>query len=131
MASNKINIDKLSLKILENLEIYMSNTVETVEKAVKETAKETAQELRETSPEGPTKEYRKSWTFRRDPDLRGKWRFSMVVYSKAPDYRITHLLEKGFVHVGGGRVPGRPHIGPAEQHAEERLMQKLKAGLKE
>ena len=45
-----INIDKMSIEIMRNLEIYLSNTQEDVKQAVEETAKETVQELRKTSP---------------------------------------------------------------------------------
>lgn len=127
----KINVDKLSLEVLRQLEIYRNNTLESVKRAVIETAKETAVELRETAPVGQTGDYAQSWTYRRDPDLRGAWRYSMVVYSKKPDYRLTHLLEHGHAKVNGGRVSSKPHIKKAELRAIERLDQKLRKNIKE
>lgn len=127
----RINIDRLALEVMRELEIYRNNTVESVEKAVKETAKETVQELRVTSPVGPTGEYAKSWTYRRDPNLRGRWKYSMVVCSKKPDYRLTHLLEYGHAKATGGRVAARPHIKDAELHAIKRLERKLRKNIEE
>lgn len=41
----------------------------------------------------------------------------MVVYSKKPEYRKTHLLEKGHDAVDGSFVEPRPHIAQAEEKA--------------
>ena len=126
MAS--INIDKLATEILSDLELYLANTVKDVEDAVLETAKETVEELKRTSP-SMTGDYADSWSQKKDTSIRGKWWCSRVVYSKKPEYRITHLLEHGHAKVSGGRVSGkvaaRPHIKKAEQNASIRLHTKL------
>ena len=96
-----------------------------VEKAVKETAKQTAAELCSISPEGDTGEYAKHWSYKRDKNLSGRHRYDMVVYSKKPEYRITHLLEKGHAKRNGGRVDGIPHIKIAEKHAKEILQERI------
>lgn len=112
-----INIDKLSVEIMKNLDTYLSNTVDDVEHAVKVVARETAEELRDTSPT-MSGDYAKSWSYHRDKTLSGKDRFSMVVYNKKPNYRVTHLLEFGHDKVNNrGFVDARPHIKAAEQKA--------------
>ena len=88
----KINIDQLAIEVMQELDAYREDVQEAVEKAVKETAKQTAAELRSISPEGDTGEYAKHWSYKRDKNLSGRHRYDMVVYSKKPEYRITHLL---------------------------------------
>ena len=51
-----------------------------------------------------------SWSYKRDENLSGRHRYDMVVYSQKPEYRLTHLLEKGHAKRNGGRVDGIPHI---------------------
>lgn len=129
MAS--INIDKLASEVMRELELYQGNTIDTVTQAVKETAKETVEELNRTSPrsEGGG-DYAKSWASKRDNQSRGKWRMSMIVYAKKPEYRLTHLLEFGHAKVSGGRVEGQPHIRKAEDNALVRLHAKLTRNLR-
>lgn len=120
-----INIDQLQLEIAKELNVMLLNTVEEMDRAVLETAEETVLELNRTSPQGQTGTYRKSWKHKRDGTIRGKWRMSRVVYSKNPDYRLTHLLEFGHAKVSGGRVKALPHIRQAEENASARLFDKL------
>lgn len=124
-----INLDKLAVEVMRELEIYLANTIDDVNNAVIETADATVRELSETSPE-QTGKYAKSWAHKRDPNIRGKWRMSRVVYSKGAEYRKTHLLEFGHAKVNGGRVPAQPHIRQAEDHAAELLYLKLTAKLR-
>lgn len=121
----KINIDKLAKEVMVELNAYRDVTVEGMKKAVTETAKQTTAELRDTSPVGDTGEYAKHWSYKRDPNLKGKYKYSMVVYSKKPEYRIIHLLENGHAKRNGGRVEGIPHVNPAERHAKEILEERL------
>ena len=126
----KINIDQLSMEVMSELEIYQRNTVETVTAAVKEVAKKTVQLLNRTSPRSPEGgDYAKSWASKRDNKARGKNFMNMIVYSKAPEYRLTHLLEFGWAKVDGGRVDGQPHIREAEAQALIWLYDLLKHGL--
>lgn len=125
----RINIDSFATAVIQELNAYREVTIETMKKAVTETAKQTAAELRDTSPEGDTGEYAKHWSYKRDSELKGRNKYSMVVYSKKPEYRITHLLENGHAKRNGGRVEGIKHIKPAEEHAKEILMERLEREL--
>ena len=85
-------------------------------------AKETALELRQTSPKRKGGgSYAKSWNAK-------KTKTGVVVYSKDPHYRLTHLIENGHVtrHSTGkyGKITftkGNPHIANAEKHMYERF----------
>lgn len=125
---SKIDIDKLALEVITELQEYGKVTIDAVTEAVKETAKMTAVELRDTSPK-LTGDYANSWSYKRDEKLKGKYRYDMVVYEKKPEYRLTHLLEKGYQHRYGGRVPGQPHIKNAEKHAQENLEERIRKKL--
>lgn len=126
---SKIDIDQLAHVILSEVENYKNATIQEVERAVKETAKEAVKELKEKSPVGASGEYAESWSYKRDKTVKKSTRYNMVVYSRKPNYRITHLLEKGHAKRGGGRVSARIHIKPVEQHAikmlEERILKKI------
>lgn len=121
----KIDVDGLANEIMQELYNFQHTTAEAVEKAVKETAKETAKELNAASPVGQTGDYAKSWSYKRDPSMKEKYRYNMVVYSKAPEYRISHLLENGHAKRNGGRVNAIVHIKPIEEQAKERLEKRI------
>ena len=112
-----INIDEIANELMKELDIYVANTVEDIDYAVKLVAKETAAELRETAPIGNTGDYAESWSHKRNRTS-GKDYMSMVVYSKKPNHSLTHLLEKGHDTVNGTWVDPIPHIAPAEEKAE-------------
>ncbi|WP_124728806.1 HK97 gp10 family phage protein [Staphylospora marina] len=101
-------ISKLSNEIIRALEAYTEEVSEELEKAKEDVAKETVRELRKTSPK-LTGDYARGWRTK-------KVGSAQVIYN-ATDYQLTHLLEHGHAKRGGGRVPGIPHIQPAEQKA--------------
>lgn len=121
----------LTVAVNEILEQYKGLTQEVLGKSIETSLKEARDELRETSPKGirPAGEsYRRSWKVkldRRDGEITGG-----VVYSSQP--QLTHLLEHGHAKVGkkGGRTKAIPHIAPANEHAQQRVEQLIKEGLK-
>ena len=148
MSSTKIDSDALAKTVLKELDNYSQEVVDMVKREIKAVAKETVTELKTTSPKetsaqaklkkrnGKTKirkqgTYAKSWASKQVKNK--KTQFSTVVYSKSPEYRLTHLLEFGHELVVHGKtvghVEGKPHIRPAEQHAEENIINRIKNNL--
>lgn len=124
----KIDIDKMVLSVQQVLDEYREDVTFAMEEAVKKTAKETVKRLEQISPEDDG-DYKKSWNYKRDKNLSGKYRYDMVVYAKKYEYAKTHLLENGHAKRNGGRVEGIPHIKPAEDFAFELLEEELRKRL--
>ncbi len=123
MVLVKTSIDNLANEITSAIKEYTQEVEEGLEKAKEENAKDGAKKLKVTSPK-KTGKYGKGW---RAKKIGNAW----VVYN-ATDYQLTHLLEKGFAKVGGGRVAGRPHIAPVEQEVivgyEKQLEKVIRGG---
>lgn len=103
-----VHINDLSREIAKQLAIYTREVKEGMEEAKAQSSKNLVKELRQTSPK-QTGDYRKGWRTKKVGN-------AMVVYNKT-DYQLTHLLEKGHVKRGGGRVGAKVHIRPAEEKA--------------
>lgn len=118
-----IKVDDLAKAVAEELAQYSQDVTDGVKKEVRQVAKECAQEIRQSSPV-LTGSYRKGWrdevAFESREDIR-------VTVRNKTDYQLTHLLEHGHAKAGGGRVEGTPHIAPAEQSAEKKLVSGVKA----
>lgn len=125
MADQRINVDRLALTIMQDLEVYAQSTIADVEYAVKKVAKLAVDELEETSPVR-TGAYSQHWSHHLHPN-RGKDYHSRVVYVKKPHYRLTHLLERPHKAVDGSLVAAKPHIARVEKKAQ-RWMLDLLAG---
>ena len=103
----KTNIKGLSEEVVKALAEYKDEIVKGIEKEKEIVSKKAVKRLKETSPEGDTKRYKKGW---RVSDINGK----KIVHNKT-DYQLTHLLEYGHAKVNGGRVAAKPHIRPVEE----------------
>ena len=121
-----VKIDGLADAIVKELEEYRQDITDELKREIKTVAKECKQDIQRNSPV-LTGSYRKGWqdkvAYEGDEDIR-------VIVRNRTDYQLTHLLEYGHAKVNGGRVQGHPHIGPAEQRAEEKLMKKVKVVIK-
>lgn len=51
-------------------------------------------------------------------------------YVAAPEYRLTHLLEKGHAAPGGGRTRSFPHIQYGQELAEKRMVELSEEAIK-
>ena len=124
-----INIDQLSNEVLKDIKLFEQATVAIVQDAVDRSAKMTVAELNTTSPKR-TGAYAKSWASKKDNKLTGIYKGSRVVYARAPEYRLTHLLEFGHASKNGGRVRGKEHLAPAQETAIKNLKLYIEEGIK-
>ena len=118
----KVTVNDVADAIAAELQQYSQDVTEGLKRDVKQVAKECKQEIQRNSPV-LTGSYKKGW--RDQVEFEGREDIRVVVKNKT-DYQLTHLLENGHAKVNGGRVQGKPHIRPAEQNAEKKLLQKVK-----
>lgn len=121
-----IKIDELASAVTRELTQYSQEVTDGIKRDVKTIAKECKNEIQQNSPVD-TGSYKKGWqdktVYESETDIR-------VVVRNKTDYQLTHLLEYGHAKVNGGRVEGKPHIRPAEQHAQQKLLKKVKVVVK-
>lgn len=106
-----ISIDQLANEIAKGLSQYSRDVVEKVNISSERVGKAAVKRLKQTSPKRYGK-YAKSWRLKTEQQY-GQPN-SLTIHNK-DHYYLTHLLEHGHAKVGGGRVEGKPHIGPAEE----------------
>lgn len=116
-----INANDLSKEITRNIKEYFEEIKINSREAAEEVAKDTVAELKATSPERSGR-YKRNWT-------ETGYESGAIVHQKAPTYRLTHLLEKGWHKRSGGRVAPQPHIGNAEEKAVNKYEEKLIEGI--
>lgn len=120
----KIYLEELNATIQKELEEYGRETTEIMREVVSEVTDEAVEELKITSPKRRGK-YAKGWRSQETKDTNTA--LTKTVHNRTPN--LTHLIEKGHAKQNGGRVEGKPHIGPTEkkaiQHFEERLKKRL------
>lgn len=118
----KVSIDGLARAVAAELAAYNQDVTDGVKKEVEQVAKDVVAELKQTSPRNKG-DYAKGWKSRVEYESPEDIRIR-VYNSKKP--QLTHLLEHGHAKQNGGRVNGKPHIGPAEQEAEKKLTNGVK-----
>lgn len=124
--ARKIPLQELEIAIVKELSQYGNEVAEEIKKNVRSVAKETVKTLKATSPRD-TGEYAKGWTYKIEYEDMNDIRVRVYNRNKP---QLTHLLENGHAKKNGGRVDGRPHIGPAEQEAEKKLENSVKVVIK-
>lgn len=120
------NVDHLAGEIAAKLEAYTDEVTEAVKAECETVADECLKEIRAASPID-TGKYKKGWRKKVEYEDKGDIRIR-VYNAKYPG--LTHLLENGHAKVGGGRVDARVHIKPAEEHAAEKLVNRVKVRLR-
>lgn len=126
MAERRVTVDRMADAVMEGLKEYAGLAADTVKDAVKESAKTVKKEIQDGAPER-TGAYKKSWTVKKTEETADS--LTLTVHSKNR-YQIAHLLEHGHAKRGGGRVPAKPHIAPAEAEGERKLVEAVERGLR-
>ncbi len=117
-----VDIDDLADAIIQELQEYSEEVAEQLREEVKIVAKECAKDIKNNAPVD-SGDYKKGWKAKVVHESNNDIRV-IVHNSKKP--QLAHLLEHGHAKVGGGRVEGKPHIQPAEERAEEKLMGRVR-----
>lgn len=117
--ADKVGVDQLADAIVRAMKEYTDAVAEGVAEVVDETAQECRDEIEENSPE-QSGEYKKGWTIVKE---NGRGFTKRIIWNE--NYRLPHLLEHGHAKQGGGRVPGKPHIAPAEKKYTETLFERI------
>lgn len=119
--SKVVGIAKLDKELSNILKDYTKNLAGNVDNAALKITKETVKDIQDNArSQGLTRRprYIKGWTYK-------KVGTSFIVHNKT-DYQLTHLLEKGHVKRGGGRVRAYTHIRPAELSAIKEFEQAIR-----
>lgn len=106
------SVDDFASEIAKELQRYAHVVEEDMEEAKEKVANNLVSELKQKSPKSThkdTRKYAKGW--------RKKKEGNAIIIHNALKPQLTHLLEKGHAKVGGGRVPAKVHIAPAEEKA--------------
>lgn len=115
-----IDINDLAKEITKTVRQYTDEVVEKVEMSADELSQKGVKLLKERSPK-KSGEYARGWG-------RVKTKGGYIIKNKK--YQLTHLLEKGHAKVGGGRVPGIPHIAPVEEQIVEEFVKEVEKAVK-
>ena len=114
------NID-LSKQVNALLLEYGDAVNDVIRDVLPDVAKETVEMLKATSP-SKTGKYAKGWAVE-------NWKNSknytgVTIYNKTRGY-LTHLLEFGHAKQNGGRAKASPHIGAANEFAQNKLIEQV------
>ena len=120
-----VSVDDLASAISEALQEYRDLAAEDMKRVINEAGKTIRKEIKARAPKESGK-YAKSWRVKKIHE--DSQSVELMVYSPKR-YFLTHLLEHGHAKRNGGRVSARPHIAPAEEVGEEKLMKDLEKAL--
>ena len=124
--SRRVPVDGMADAIMEELMKYSDLAADELKSAVKSTAQSVRKDIQSSAP-SRTGKYKKSWSVKNVKETSES--IDLVVHSR-DRYQLAHLLEHGHAKRGGGRVAGRPHIAPAEQAGNEKLVKTIEQKLK-
>lgn len=109
------DINNLADAIMDAMQEYTAEVEGAIPEIVDDTADTLVNQIRSNTPRR-TGTYTKGWTSRKLGErTRSKEGYAKLVCNPKR-YSLTHLLEHGHAKRSGGRVAGKPHIGPACDH---------------
>ena len=123
--SDTVSVDQLADAINAALQEYATFAAEDMKKCIAEAGKTIRKEIRSQAPK-ESGQYGKSWRVRKVAE--NSQTVEYMIYSPKR-YFLAHLLEHGHAKRNGGRVSARPHIAPAEETGEEKLIKDLERAL--
>lgn len=124
--SDRVRIDQLAAAVMEGLTEYADLAADDLKKAVKKAGDSVKKDIQANAPKD-TGAYAKSWAVKNVKETSNS--IEVVVHSRNR-YQLSHLLEFGHAKRGGGRVPGKAHIAPAEERAGRTLEQEIEKALR-
>lgn len=124
--SRRVSVDEMADAIMEELTKYSDLASDELKAAVKSTAQSVRKDIQASAP-SRTGKYKKSWSVKTMKETSES--IDLVVHSRNR-YQLAHLLEHGHAKRGGGRTQARPHIAPAEQAGNEKLVKTIEQKLK-
>lgn len=124
--SRRVSVDEMADAIMEELTKYSDLASDELKSAVKSTAQSVRKDIQASAP-SRTGKYKKSWSVKTMKETSES--IDLVVHSRNR-YQLAHLLEHGHAKRGGGRTQARPHIAPAEQAGNEKLVKTIEQKLK-
>ena len=124
--SKSIGIDQLSDEIKRELTLYHSDIIAGIKREAKKSMSQLVNDTKATAPVGHRqKHYRDSIKSKKiaedDKSITLAW------YVDGPDYRLSHLLEKGHALRNGGRTRGTHFI----QNASDPILESYLKGVEE
>ena len=123
---DRVRIDQLAAAVMEGLTEDADLAADELKKAVKKAGNSVKKDIHEGAPKD-TGAYAKSWSVKNVKETSNS--IELVVHSRNR-YQLSHLLEFGHAKRGGGRVPGKAHIAPAEERAGRTLEQEIEKALR-
>ena len=121
----RVTVDGLADAVMKGLEEYAKLSTDEMKKSVKEAGKFCKEQVSAGAPVR-TGKYKKSWKSKTTSENANA--IEVTVYS-SNRYQLAHLLEHGHAKRGGGRVRAIPHIAPAEEAAEDKLLKDIEKAL--
>lgn len=109
-----IKVAKLGDTIVTELQLYSKEITDGIKELTRESTRELLNETRRTAPVGKRKKhYKNHISYKTQSETYRS--ISCLWYVRAPDYRLSHLLNNGHQLRQGGRVAGTHFIDKAAE----------------